>query len=161
MQVLVLKRLVLGVILLTFPFISDGCGPGERTGTRGLNTTRTDEHARQQLEVTTLTANPSDHLGPVLVAGVVGGVDARRSVVLLVDRAEVKECGLKCEDEPGKQVPVRWAGSLPKVGSEILVSGHLARRPEGLVLTGTYAGKPTPLGAPPEQQEREDSAGRP
>lgn len=156
----VLKRLVLGVILLTFPFISDGCGPGERTGTRGLNASRTDRHARQQLEVTTLTANPSDHLGSVLVAGVVGDMDAGKSVLLLVDRAEVKECGLKCEDEPGKQVPVRWTGPPPKVGSEILVSGHLRRQREGWVLTGTYAGKPTPLGTSDERHGRQESAGQ-
>jgi hypothetical protein len=127
---------------------------------KNKRTSEPDAGARQ-LEVTTLTANPSDHLGSVLVAGVVGGVDARRSVVLLVDRAEAKECGLKCEDEPGKQVPLRWTGALPKVGSEILVSGRLARRPEGLVLTGIYAGKPTPLGTPGEQHGRQGSAGRP
>ena len=92
-----------------------------------------------------MTSDAAAHLGTVLIAGVVGRVDADKSLLLLVDRAEVEQCGLECEDEPGKQVPVRWSGDFPKVGSEVLVSGHLARQVDALILTGEYAGKPAPL----------------
>ncbi len=99
-----------------------------------------------QLEVAELAAHPADHLGTVVVAGVVGKVDATTSLVLLADRSGCTSCSSGCTTE-GTQVPVRWTGKLPKVGDQLLVKGELFQQPDGFVLAGSSVGPAPPVAA--------------
>jgi len=88
---------------------------------------RAQDQQRQQLtpesdvSVNDLAGKPGEHLGQVLLIGVVAAVSQGQGFVL-VDEREYANCGLTCFAEPGtKKIPVRWSGDAPRLEQTVRV----------------------------------------
>ncbi len=74
---------------------------------------------------------PEDHPGRVRVQGVVSDVQPDNHLVVLIDRKEWEECGeVGCAS---LSLPVRWAGTMPRVEEGVAVSGRVEEQAGKLV----------------------------
>jgi len=86
------------------------------------------------LDVNSVASDPSAYKGTIQVRGVVANVNTSDSVFFLIDIREYKACGVvTCAS---KFVPVRYAGALPKVREELVVTGEMVSSPKGYLLEG-------------------------
>ncbi len=90
--------------------------------------------APNALDVISVAADPSAYKGDIKVRGVVADTSSADSTFRLIDIREYKACGVvTCAS---KFVPVRYAGTPPKVREELVVTGEMVSSPKGYVLQG-------------------------
>lgn len=86
------------------------------------------------LDVNSVAADPGAYKGDIRVRGVVADASPAESTFVLIDIREYKACGVvNCAST---FVPVRYAGTPPKVKEELLVTGEMVSSSKGYVLAG-------------------------
>jgi len=86
------------------------------------------------LDVNSVASDPSAYTGTIKVKGVVANVSPAETTFALIDSREYKNCGVvTCAS---KFVHVHYAGSLPNVKEELVVTGEMVSSPNGYVLEG-------------------------
>lgn len=86
------------------------------------------------LDVNSVASDPSAYKGVIKVRGVVAEASPADSTFVLIDIREYKACGVvSCAST---LVPVRYAGTLPEVKEELVVTGEMVSSPKGYVLEG-------------------------
>lgn len=105
-------------------------GPTLASVTEAAVATTSDEAAPQAVHVDDLTVHPDDHTGPVLIRGIVAGVNQQENVVALIDAREFEACGtVACATN---YLPVRVTGTLPEPLSLVQITGEVVKGTNGL-----------------------------
>ena len=110
-------------------------------------------------EVRDVAANPSAHVGHLVLTGVIGIVTAEKGFVL-VDMKEYQEEGFGClaTDEPTK-ISVQWKGAAFKVKDKVRVEGTLSKEKKGYAFTAEKVEKKMILTAPMEIRKLQADVG--
>ena len=130
MPVVILAAVLL-VAGLAHAFLRAGSSPAEPSvAAAGPDT------ASGIVHVAELAENPGAYRGEFVLHGVVAGVSTTDGVFGIIDSREFDSCGLlTCADHV---IPVRFAGELPDLGTEVEITGRVIRRPEGLLIDARH-----------------------